>query len=153
MRSTTYRYSLTETTNRLCYISRGDLYDRSVDKIATSIDLGGTNSTGLNAVYDLTEYQTFGDFDYSLKAFAVQSNISFGYDPSTPNYATPVFDFLDYNYTWLGLLGIDAKPVNYTSGPSAEWVPKPSLLEQLRSANVIPSRSWGYTAGSYNRKR
>lgn len=45
--------------------------------------------------------------------------------------------------SYLGLLGIDPRSSNFTGSP-----PIPSYLQNLRNQSLIPSLSWGYTAGS-----
>ena len=49
--------------------------------------------------------------------------------------------------SYLGLLGIDPRASNFSSSP-----PLPSYLQTLRNQSLIPSLSWGYTAGSQYRK-
>ena len=49
--------------------------------------------------------------------------------------------------TYLGLFGIDARPSNFTNTS-----PIPSYLQNLRDQSLIPSLSWGYTAGNQYRK-
>ncbi|KAL2074840.1 hypothetical protein VTL71DRAFT_8619 [Oculimacula yallundae] len=51
-------------------------------------------------------------------------------------FATP-----DY---WLGQIGLDPKPSNFTTLNE----PQPSYLWTLRNQSKIPSTSWGYTAGA-----
>ncbi|CAG8953789.1 hypothetical protein HYFRA_00006681 [Hymenoscyphus fraxineus] len=45
---------------------------------------------------------------------------------------------------WFGLFGLDPEPSNFTNMND----PKPSFLGNLASRNLIPSLSWGYTAGA-----
>ena len=49
--------------------------------------------------------------------------------------------------TYLGLFGIDPRSSNFTNTP-----PIPSYLQNLRNQSLIPSLSWGYTAGNQYRK-
>lgn len=49
------------------------------------------------------------------------------------------------NDFWLGSLGLSPLPFNFSDFND----PLPSLLHTLRSQSVIPSTSWGYTAGAY----
>ena len=50
--------------------------------------------------------------------------------------------------TYLGLLGLDPRSSNFTGQP-----PIPSYLQSLWDQSLIPSLSWGYTAGNQYRKR
>jgi len=52
------------------------------------------------------------------------------------------------NNTFLGLLGLDPRPSNFTG-----QAPIPSYLQNLRNQSLIPSLAWGYTAGNRYRKR
>jgi hypothetical protein len=51
--------------------------------------------------------------------------------------------------SYLGLFGIDPRPSNFSGYNS----PVPSYLQNLRNQSLIPSLSWGYTAGNQYRKR
>jgi hypothetical protein len=84
------------------------------------------------------------------------SSLSFGYFPtpeSKQNIQVPVMQFNEWNYTWTGLLGIHAAKSLYSSDPSIPEGPlsRTSLLKAM-NGSLIPSVSWGYTAGNYNRK-
>ena len=48
---------------------------------------------------------------------------------------------------YLGIFGLGPKPANFTDTPI------PSYMKNLRDQNLIPSLSFGYTAGAYYRKR
>jgi hypothetical protein len=50
--------------------------------------------------------------------------------------------------SYLGLFGIDPRPSNFSGWPP----PVPSYLQNLRNQSLIPSLSWGYTAGNQYRK-
>ncbi|KAF1977927.1 acid protease [Bimuria novae-zelandiae CBS 107.79] len=49
---------------------------------------------------------------------------------------------------WTGMLGLGAKPANFSEFDA----PQPGLLSSLVTARKIPSRSYGYTAGAYYRR-
>jgi hypothetical protein len=49
--------------------------------------------------------------------------------------------------TYLGLFGLDPRSSNFTNSP-----PIPSYIQNLRNQSLIPSVSWGYTAGNQYRK-
>jgi hypothetical protein len=49
---------------------------------------------------------------------------------------------------FLGVFGLTPRPSNFTSFNE----PIPSYLENLRNQSLIPSTSWGYTAGNQYRK-
>jgi len=101
-----FKKSITDRP-RSCSVSRGGLYNGTLDK---------------NAVYEknitrsLTDYSTIGNFGGNFSGQALQSDLYLGYTFNTGNdsISAPFFEFLDQNYTWLGLLGLDPKPANYT---------------------------------------
>jgi hypothetical protein len=49
---------------------------------------------------------------------------------------------------WVGRLGMDVKPSNFSEFEN----PQRSLIKTLREENYIPSLSYGYTAGAYYSK-
>jgi len=50
--------------------------------------------------------------------------------------------------SYLGLLGIDPRASNFSGDP----MPIPSYLQNLFRESMLPSLSWGYTAGNQYRK-
>lgn len=52
------------------------------------------------------------------------------------------------NKFFVGSLGLSDQPVTYPDGSETS----PSLLTSLKSENLIPSLSYGYTAGAFYRK-
>lgn len=49
---------------------------------------------------------------------------------------------------YLGVFGVNPRPSNFTTFDD----PVPSYMENLRVQSLIPSTSWGYTAGNQYRK-
>ena len=49
----------------------------------------------------------------------------------------------------IGVFGLSFRPVNFSNFDN----PQPSYMSLLRESNMIPSRSYGYTAGAKNRQR
>lgn len=49
---------------------------------------------------------------------------------------------------WVGRLGMDVKPSNFSEFEN----PQRSLIKTLKEENYIPSLSYGYTAGAYYSK-
>ena len=58
------------------------------------------------------------------------------------------------NNYWLGYLGLSPLPFNFSSQNDATSMrdPQPSFLSSLKNQSLIPSLSWGYTAGASYRK-
>jgi hypothetical protein len=137
-------------------------YNTSEDR--TCVDLRGgvyshtdSRSYEIEGNYSLGSYHTFSGF--SFPSYPVQmgwDDITFGYHvksgraSSTPR--TLIGEMAMWNYTSLGLLGLDLKPTNLSSMHSMN-APLPSMIERLVSSGTIPSRSWAYTAGSRWRKQ
>ena len=48
---------------------------------------------------------------------------------------------------YLGSIGLTPRPINFTAEDTS-----PSLLSNLKSENLIPSLSFGYSAGAYYRR-
>ncbi|KAH7083520.1 peptidase aspartic [Paraphoma chrysanthemicola] len=51
----------------------------------------------------------------------------------------------DTHFTWLGVLGLNPRPVNFSTTPNA---PKTSFVQSLKDQGDIPSLAWAYTAGA-----
>lgn len=71
-------------------------------------------------------------------------NISLSDNISVPSQVVGVINTTDY---WLGLFGLGVEPTNFTSND------KPTFLDSMvEIMSLIPSHSYGYTAGAYYRK-
>ena len=70
-------------------------------------------------------------------------NISLSDSVSVPSQVVGVINTTEY---WLGFLGLGVEPTNFTSED------KPTFLDNMvESMSLIPSHSYGYTAGAYYR--
>jgi hypothetical protein len=58
----------------------------------------------------------------------------------------PLFDIADPNY-WIGLFGLNPLPTNFSTLNN----PQPSFMHSLYNQSLIPSVSYGYTAGNQYR--
>ena len=71
-------------------------------------------------------------------------NISLSDEISVPSQVVGVINTTDY---WLGFFGLGVQPTNFTSAD------KPTFLDSMvEIMSLIPSHSYGYTAGAYYRK-
>ena len=71
-------------------------------------------------------------------------NISLSDSISVPSQVVGVINTTDY---WLGFFGLGVEPTNFTSAD------KPTFLDSMvEIMSLIPSHSYGYTAGAYYRK-
>jgi hypothetical protein len=87
-----------------------------------------------------------GNLNYTGNGDFGHDTVSLGYnggggptlqDQVVAGIATPDF--------WLGSIGLDPEPSNFSTMND----PQPSYLAALRNQSLIPSLSWGYTAGAY----
>lgn len=69
-------------------------------------------------------------------------------DTGTPSLDNQVVGAFASNDYFLGLFGLRSEPTNFTNFTS----PHPSFLANLKNQGLIPSLSWGYTAGAHYRK-
>ena len=71
-------------------------------------------------------------------------NVSLSDSVSVPSQVVGVINTTDY---WLGFFGLGVEPTNFTSAD------KPTFLDSMvEIMSLIPSHSYGYTAGAYYRK-
>lgn len=137
-----------------CSDSRGKLYDLSVDNSKAAFD--ASNKSNIS-VYNVEAYQTLKNFGGDFPAYGFHSNVTIGYTQAdiqasaSQSIQLPLLQFYDPNYAWVGLLGIDPRPANFTSGTPPQTSMEKSLLQSLKDSGEIKSMSWAYTAGSYNR--
>ena len=70
-------------------------------------------------------------------------NISLSDSVSVPSQVVGIINTTDY---WLGFFGLGVEPTNFTSAD------KPTFLDSMvETMSLIPSHSYGYTAGAYYR--
>jgi hypothetical protein len=71
-------------------------------------------------------------------------SVAFGDQFSVPSQVIGVINTTDY---WLGYFGLGVEPTNFTS------TDKPTFLDSMvENQSLIPSHSYGYTAGAHYRK-
>ncbi|KAK3707857.1 hypothetical protein LTR37_011859 [Vermiconidia calcicola] len=108
-------------------------------------------------LYNQTASNTFeekGIFDFSiLQDLGYYGNGQYGFDvvelgdngPSLENTTVAGFAL---QYFWMGVLGLNPKPTNFSSASDGA----PSYITQLKEREYIPSISFGYTAGAQYRE-
>lgn len=85
-------------------------------------------------------------------------NAYYGFDTLTlgvpgselPSLDNQIIAGIATNNYWLGYLGLSPIPFNFSSQNDATSMsdPQPSFLSNLKNQSLIPSLSWGYTAGA-----
>ncbi|KAF2438355.1 acid protease [Karstenula rhodostoma CBS 690.94] len=116
-----------------CADSRGGIFNNnnSLTWIPNSIfELG---------VEENLDYDVFGDFGFDTVTLGWQGSNG----PSVEH--SVVAGIADTTFTWLGVLGLNPRPTNFSTFPNS---PQPSLIQLLKDQNSIPSLSWAYTAGA-----
>ncbi|KAF2236374.1 acid protease [Viridothelium virens] len=100
-----------------------------------------------------TSWQDNGLWDLWIETnLGYYGNANYGYDtvglggvgqggPSLPNQTVAALAVNDF---YLGVFGLNPKPTNFTNFSD----PSPSYMEDLRTQNLIPSKSFGYSAGA-----
>ncbi|KAF9736913.1 hypothetical protein PMIN06_010682 [Paraphaeosphaeria minitans] len=97
-----------------------------------------------NSIFELgveenLDYDVFGDFGFDTVTLGWQGSNG----PSVEH--SVVAGIADTTLTWLGVLGLNPRPTNFSTFPNS---PQPSLVQLLKTQNSIPSLSWAYTAGA-----
>lgn len=92
---------------------------------------------------------------YLMPAYNVPARFGFdtvslgaGNATTGPTLQSQVVGTIAANTFYNGVFGLNHQPSNFTTLND----PKPSFLSSLKSQNLIPSLSWGYTAGASYRK-
>ncbi|KAG0649371.1 hypothetical protein D0Z07_4122 [Hyphodiscus hymeniophilus] len=114
------------------------------------------NRGGIFSVENSTSWVDIGLFSLELESnLGYTGNGQFGYDSVTLGYPNSggitlqkqVVAGLAAPDFWLGSFGLDPTPSNFTNLND----PQPSFLWNLVNESLVPSTSWGYTAGAYYR--
>lgn len=132
------------TPSLTCSQSRGELFDTSRSNSWSSL---GNYSLGIEGNLGYNEPGSYGLDTVALGL----SNATGG--PTLQGQVVAGLQTFDY-YT--GFFGLGDQPVNLTSSTDADNItgttPHPSFLTTMKSQNLIPSRSWAYTAGANYRE-
>ena len=101
------------------------------------------NGLGLYGL-TLPEEQPLG-YGINAGSFGFE-NVTFGFPDSTfPAASRQVIAGIATEDFYTGVIGLSSRAVNLTTFTD----PYPSLLASLKSQGIIPSLTWGYTAGAY----
>ncbi|KAF2681582.1 acid protease [Lentithecium fluviatile CBS 122367] len=119
-----------------CPDSRGGTFNpnNSLTRVPNSIFQLG--------VEENLDFQVFGDFGFDTVTLGWQGSGGPSVDHSI------VAGIADTTFTWLGVLGLNPRPTNFSTFPNN---PQVSFIQALRNQNSIPSLSWAYTAGAQYR--
>ena len=119
-----------------CSDSRGELFDASK---STSWNSTGNYTMGLEMNLGYNDTATFG-----LDTVALGASEAIG-GPSLDSQVVAAYANDDY---YIGMFGLSSQPTNFSLLANST----PSFLTTLKAMNIIPSLSWGYTAGARYRK-
>ena len=101
-----------------------------------------------------TSWEGLQDYTLGLDSqLGFDGNGTYGYDNialsdviSVPSQTVGVINFNTTDY-WLGFFGLGVEPTNFTN------IDKPSFLDSMvENQSLVPSHSYGYTAGAHYRK-
>jgi hypothetical protein len=101
-----------------------------------------------NSIFELgieenLDFSVFGEFSFDTVTLGWQGSGG----PSVEH--SVVAGIADTTFTWMGVLGLNPRPTNFSTFPNS---PQVSFLQSLRNQNNIPSLSWAYTAGAQYRE-
>jgi|TARA_R110002003_G_scaffold125_10_gene11449 hypothetical protein len=121
-----------------CASSRGKTFQPNSSSTHDSVSLQGSIYE-LGVEENLLGRTVSGDYGYDT--------VTLGYpDGGGPTVARTVIAGIgDTQFTWLGVLGMNPRPVNFSTTPGA---PQRSFVQALKDEGDIPSLSWAYTAGA-----
>ena len=103
-----------------------------------------TNSTSWTDI-DITELSLETNLGYVGNGQYGYDTVELGYPTSGgPKLEKQVVASIASPDFWLGQIGLDPAPSNFTTLNN----PQPSLMWNLRNQSIIPSTSWSYTAGA-----
>lgn len=126
----------TTADQKTCPDDRGGIYDFNKSSTWEKKNLFQLG-VELNLGYDI---QNAGEYGFET--------LSLGYKGSDgPTLENQVIAGIATKEFYLGSLGLTPRPINFTAEDQ-----HPSLLSTLKSQNLIPSLSFGYSAGAYYRK-
>ena len=133
-----------------CDISRGGIYNHNA-----SVSYHQSNQ-----MYDFSINAAFHDFGFmrapglvGLESFVLNLPNKSSSDNNSNDTLKDllVAGISDYNFTWVGMLGLDVQGTNL-SGFGGMGVPLPTMLGKMKQNKLIPSLSWAYTAGCHGCK-
>ena len=123
------------TDPKNCSTARGGIYKTEKSSSYESVD---TYQLGAEANLGLTQNSDNGAFAYDILGVATTD----GGNASVEHQVIAGIATKDF---FVGNLGLSPLGINFTDRSD----PKPSFLSSLRSKSLIPSLSYGFTAGAY----
>ena len=119
-----------------CPISRGALFDFNS---STTWKDQGVYGLGLETNFNNTDR---GEFGIDTVGLGLSNS------PGDPTLEGQVVAGIVTEDFWLGNLGLNVQPTNFTTFDH----PLPSFFQTLMNQNLIPSLTWSYTAGAQYRQ-
>lgn len=126
-----------------CVQSRGIAFGQSSSH--PGFTLNQSSTWAKEGIYNLLSEANLGyagNGDYGF------DNVSLGLDATGATLSHQVVAGIVTDDFWLGTFGLGPKPANFSDYNS----PVPSYMTSLVEKNIIPSLSYGYTAGAKHRK-
>lgn len=105
-----------------------------------------------------TSWKTLGNYTLGLESNLGNNHtatygletVGLGLSNATgsPRLSSQVVASFAANEYYVGLFGLGDQPTNFSTFDN----PQPSFLASLKAQNLVPSLSWGYTAGAHYRR-
>lgn len=131
-------------TDPTCRDARGRVFNYNTSSTWTQLD-GGYFEISIEGNLNL------GNVNLSANAFYGHDTISLGGEGSGgPTLPDQIVGGIGTEKYYLGLFGVNPKVTNFTTKNG--YLESPSYLASLRNKSLIPSVSFGYTAGAQYRK-
>ena len=117
---------------------------------------GGEFVSSLSSTWQINNITANGTFSLELEGnLGYSGNGDYGFDTvgmswqgsETPSLEQQIVGRIATKEFYLGIFGLDPKPTNFTNFNN----PVASYMATLKERNMIPSISWGYTAGNQYR--
>lgn len=128
----------------------------SSDPPDCSSSRGGEFVSSLSSTWSINNITANGTFTLELEGnLGYSGNGDYGFDTvgmswqgsGTPSLEQQIVGKIATKEFYLGIFGLDPKRTNFTNFND----PVPSYMATLKERNIIPSISWGYTAGNQYR--
>lgn len=122
-----------------CGDSRGKTFQKAASWTYKPVDIGQTSIFELGVEENLLGRMVYGDFGTDVMTLGWPGSGGVTVEKSI------IAGIGDTHFTWLGVIGLNPRPTNFSSANDA---PQTSFIQSLKNQGDIPSLSWAYTAGA-----
>ncbi|KAF2432441.1 acid protease [Tothia fuscella] len=122
-----------------CSARRGGLYNATISEATSTF-------TGNYSIKELEALRNYG-LDGEVAVYEDTATLNYQGTAGVSLEKQVVFGFAGWNFTLVGLLGLNPYPVNLTAEGGMNYF-RPSYMTSMRDKRKIPSLSYSYTAGA-----